>query len=145
MSATKRLGPGLKMRIARAMGGGALLLSVASPGSAWAAKSYHFTGKVTGIRDGTIAVSSGIETLEFKRALRGLSHVKVGDEITIRYQLEVEAAELQSRPRQQPGRAAPADFSPSPPLEKKNIIIDDRAFYDARSAVPTRANLRYGA
>ena len=61
---------------------------------------------------------------------------KVGDQITIRYQLEAEAAELMSTPRQQPGRAAPASFPTSPPIEKKHIIIDDRAFYDARSAMP---------
>lgn len=136
MSVTRKLGYGLKVRIAHAVGGGALLLSVAVPGAAWAAKSYQFSGKVTGVREDTIAVSRGIENLEFNRGARGLSRIKVGDEITIRYQLEAESVERVRSPRQQPGRAAPAGYPTSPPIEKKHIIIDDRAFYDARREIP---------
>jgi hypothetical protein len=128
----------LKAGVAWAVGGGALLLSVAVPGASWAARSYHFSGRVTGVRGDTISVSHGVETLEFRRETPKLLHLKIGERITIRYRLEAESAEPVQPARQQPGRAAPTEYPSSPPLEKKHILLDDRAFYDARTEAPAR-------
>lgn len=142
MPETSKLKGGLRARVARAVGGGAVLLSAMAPSLAWAAKSYHYTGKVTAIQRDAIAVSQGVETLEFKRESLRLGTIKVGDEITIRYSLDAESVEPVSSTRQQPGRAAPATAPSVPPIEKKQIIIDDRAFYDARGPVPAVSALQ---
>lgn len=121
-----------------------------------AAKRYEFTGKVTGVRGDTLYLSRGLDTLEFSRsasvkASRELGTLKVGDEVTIWYRLDAVRAEAISGedPRQKAGRAAPGmkapDLKPGNwdgvpsidkdgvPLEKKRILLDDRAFYDARN------------
>jgi hypothetical protein len=106
---------------------------------AGAARSYQFSGKVTGIHGDTVALSHGLETLEFDRssspkASRDLSRVRIGDELTIWYRLDALKAGPYSEPRQQPGQAAPEPQpSAGAPSEKKHIILDDRAFYDARN------------
>ncbi len=107
---------------------------------ALAARSYSFTGKVTGIHGDTVAVSHGLETLEFSRSSKAsgdLNQAKVGDEVTILYRLDALKAEPVSAPAQQPGELAPDQQQPdhSLPSEKKQIIIDDRAFYDARNCL----------
>lgn len=103
---------------------------------ALAAKTYQFTGKVTGVRGDTIAVSHGLETLEFARgsgvtASRELRGLKVGDEVTIWYKLELQKAEPRHAPLQQPGQKAPEPSPQDVPGKEKQMILDDRAFYDA--------------
>jgi hypothetical protein len=94
--------------------------------SADAAKTYQFTGKVTALSPDTISLKQGERTLEFNRG--GLGDVKMGDDVTIWYTLDAQKAKSTRAPRQEPGQAAPKKSR-----EKKQIIIDDRAFYDARN------------
>lgn len=121
---------------------GWVLIWGAGATAAWAAQTYKFSGKVTGVRKDTIAVSRGLDTLEFRkdakvRASRSLRGLKVGDEITLWYQLAPVKAEPYEPSGQQPGQAAPG--------EKKQIIIDDRAFYDAANGAAQGDPSRPGA
>jgi hypothetical protein len=105
-------------------------------GGAQAAQAYQFTGKVTGIKGDTIALSHGLETLEFERAQasrssRGLRGLKIGDEVTVWYTLQARKAAPYHQPAQQPGRISPAPSPHDVPGKEKHIILDDRAFYDA--------------
>jgi hypothetical protein len=120
---------------------------VSGSSEARAARSYEFSGKVTGVRGDTIAVSRGLETLEFDRGsiATGVAGMpKVGDEITIRYRLEAQSVESR-RSKQQPGEVAPEANPLRESREKKQIIIDDRAFYDAGNGAPVGDPSRPGA
>ena len=107
------------------------------------AKTYQFTGKVTGLRGDTVALSHGLETLEFDRgdlvsASRELRGLRIGDEVTIWYTLEAQKARPHHAPAQQPGQVAPEPSPQDVPGKEKQIILDDRAFYDAGIEIPAR-------
>lgn len=123
----------------------AAALAALNSAQSFAAQSYQFTGKVTGVHGDTVALSHGLETLEFSRSSRAsadLNQAKIGDELTVWYRLDALKAEPASTPvsspAQQPGELAPESVPErSIPREKKQIIIDDRAFYDARNEAPS--------
>ena len=128
LSGLKKIGSAAGVALAAALG-------VAT--SAHAARVYQFSGKVTGLTADSISLKNGNEVLEFKKEEVGagsgdLKDIQVGDPVTLWYRLDALKAKLMKTPSQQPGQAAPR----APDLksgEKKGIIQDDRAFYDARN------------
>jgi hypothetical protein len=130
--------------VTRKMGlsGAVALLSIGvavAASTANAGRVYQFSGKVAAMSGEAISLKSGSEVLEFRKdtlgnSQRDFQRVKVGDQITIWYTLDAQKVKVQGAP-QQPGQVAPKAKPDLENGEKKGIIQDDRAFYDARNDV----------
>src|SRR4051812_1642464 len=109
---------------------GLILLALLGSGAAEAVRSYRFSGTVTLISGASITVSDGRKSVEVD-CRRLPKTPEVGDEITVRYELDAVKIEPRYRPEQQPGRVPPRKLpGRGAPGEKKQDILDDRAFYD---------------
>jgi hypothetical protein len=108
-------------------------VSIAAAGEG---KLYQASGTVAGITDQTILLQQGERRLEFDRdALdAGSDKLKVGDSVTLWFRLDARKARVRRGGSQEPGTAAPERKRDERkgPREKKQILLDDRAFYDAR-------------
>ena len=96
--------------------------------SASAAHQYRFSGTVQALSGDAVTVKGPGETLEFMRGKSSTfpKDLKVGDSITLWFKMETQRASRADR--QQPGTVAP-EGEDSP----QHIILDDRAFYNARN------------
>jgi hypothetical protein len=100
---------------------------------AHAEKTYELTGNVQKISDDRLIVERNGETFEFAlggdgRSGRGGIELKkkpkVGEQVTVKYSLDLENLVIQKKPKQLPGQVDPF----------KHIIEDDRIFYEAQKS-----------
>lgn len=107
----------------RNFGIGVLIFSVIAVCRA-ESKTYQFTGEITQVNKDSITVRRGDDEVRFSLPKSG-EKFHTGERITVDYALETKRV---TPVREAAGQAAPEDET-----SQKHLILDDRAFYNAKN------------
>jgi hypothetical protein len=112
--------------------------SPAKAGTMGIPKTYQITGEVDHLSHDTVSIRHGNEEVEFARPTH-LDDLKIGDRITVFYNLDAKAIKPATQAAGQAGGVndgfLPGMGPDGKDLPKGQIILDDRSFLNAKNQV----------
>lgn len=111
-------------KLIRNLGVGIFIFSTTIVCHAALSSSYQFTGEITQINQDSITVRRGDEEVQFSRPKDNQKFHK-GERITVNYALDTKSIA--------PAREAAGQAAPESEPTQKHLILDDRAFYNAKN------------